>query len=140
MADALVLLTSLVDESGRSGSGHGALEGLTSSSAEFPAATTVSHAPTPLSMQVRETRRGADAQKGIKDNTLLVFSNLTPRLDIVYAAKAAEAPSNFEERINFWHRECGMRAGLKDRLHSLRIWANATRHHDDELVGSDRRV
>ena len=83
-------------------------------------------------MQVRETRKGADAQKGIKDNMLLAFSNLTPRLDAVYAARAAEAPNGFEERIDFWHRECGMRADLKDRLHSLRIWANAARHHDDE--------
>ena len=88
--------------------------------------------PTPLSMQVRETRKGADAQKGIKDNMLLAFSNLMPRLDAVYAAHAADTPEGFEERINFWHRKCGMRADLKDLLHSLRIWANAARHHDDE--------
>ena len=29
------------------------------------------------------------------------------------------------------HRH-GMRADLKDLLHSLRIWANAARHHDDD--------
>ena len=81
-------------------------------------------------MQVRETRKGGDAQKGIKDNMLLAFNNIMPRLDAVYAARAAEAPEGFEERINFWHRECGMRAELKGRLHSLRIWANSARHHD----------
>ena len=83
-------------------------------------------------MQVRETRKGADAHKGMKDNMLLAFSNLVPRLDAIFVAKAAEAPEGFEERINFWHRECGMRADLKGWLHSLRIWANAARHHDDE--------
>ena len=77
-----------------------------------------------------ETRKGGDAQKGVKDNMLLAFNNIMPRLDAVYAARAAEAPEGFEERINFWHRECGMRAELKGRLHSLRIWANAARHHD----------
>ena len=55
-----------------------------------------------------------------------------PRLDAVYATRATEAPESFEERINFWHRECGMRADLKDGLHMLRVWANAARHHDDE--------
>ena len=81
-------------------------------------------------MQVREMRKGADVQKSIKDNMLLAFSNLVPRLDAVYAARAAEAPEGFEERINFWHRECGMPTELKDRLHVLRVWANAARHHD----------
>ena len=81
---------------------------------------------------MRETRKAGDAQKGGKDNMLLAFSNLMPRLDAIYAVRAAEAPEGFEERINFWHRECGMRTDLKDQLHSLRIWANAARHHDDE--------
>ena len=83
-------------------------------------------------MQVRETRKGGDLQKGIKDNMLLAFSNLMPRLDAVYASRSADAPEGFEERISFWHREFGMSTDLKDRLHSLRIWANAARHHDDE--------
>jgi interleukin-1 receptor-associated kinase 1 len=62
---------------------------------------------------------------------LLAFNNLVPRLDAVYAGRA-EAPEGFEERIDFWHRECGMRTDLKGWLHSLRIWANAARHHDDD--------
>ena len=82
-------------------------------------------------MQVRETRKGGDAQKGIKDNMVLAFSNVIDRLDAVYAARSSDAPESFEERINFWHRECGMRDGLKDRLHSLRVWRNAAGHLDD---------
>ena len=87
-------------------------------------------ASTPLSLQVRGLRTGGDAQKRIQDNMLLAFSNVVPRLDAVYAASAAVAPESFQDRINFWHCECGMPTELKDRLHMLRVWANAARHHD----------
>jgi interleukin-1 receptor-associated kinase 1 len=83
-------------------------------------------------MQVREMRKGSDAHKGIKDNMLLAFSSVMSRLDAIYAARAAKAPEGFEERINYWHRECGMRIDLRDRLHSLRIWRNAASHLDDD--------
>jgi len=129
---ALATLTSLVDKDGSRGSGQGALDGSVLSSSERPASSAAGYVPSPLSMQVRETRKGSDAHKGIKDNMLLAFSNLMPRLDAIYAARAAKAPEGFEERINYWHRECGMRADLKDRLHSLRIWRNAASHLDDD--------
>ena len=90
------------------------------------------HCGSPITWQVREMRRGGDAQKGIKQNMLLAFDNVMLRLNAVYAGKAAEAPEDFERKIHFWHSNCAMPAGLKDRLHTLRIWANAARHHDDE--------
>ena len=93
-------------------------------------ATLQTAASTPLSLQVRGMRTGGDAQKRIQDNMLLAFSNATTRLNAVYTASAAVAPESFEDRINFWHRECGMPTELKDRLHVLRVWANAARHHD----------
>ena len=93
-------------------------------------ATPQTAASTPLSLQVRGMRAGGDAQKRIQDNMLLAFSNVVPRLDAVYTASAAVAPESFQDRINFWHRECGMPTELKDRLHVLRVWANAARHHD----------
>ena len=61
---------------------------------------------------------------------MLAFKTLMPRLDAAYASRSAAAPDGFEERINFWHRECGLPAELRSQLHSLRIWANAARHHD----------
>ena len=61
---------------------------------------------------------------------LLAFNTLMPRLDAAYASRSAAAPDGFEERINFWHRECGLPPELRRQLHSLRIWANAARHHD----------
>ena len=55
---------------------------------------------------------------------------MTTRLNAVYTASAAVAPESFEDRINFWHRECGMPTELKDHLHVLRKLSNAARHHD----------
>ena len=128
----LAMLTSLADEDKSSGTGHGVLDGSVLSSSGQPASTAAGYVPTPLSTQVRDMRKGSDARKGIKDNMLLAFSSVMSRLDAIYAARAAKAPEGFEERINYWHRECGMRIDLKDRLHSLRIWANAARHLDDD--------
>ena len=122
----------LADGDGNGCSNRGTLETSAASSSGLPASTTAGYVPSPLSMQVRETRKGTDALKGIKDNMLLALTNLMDRLDVVYAASAANAPKAFDERINFWHRECGMRADLKDRLHSLRIGASVTRHNDGE--------
>tara|TARA_B110000046_G_scaffold156591_1_gene167468 strand:- start:252 stop:2024 length:1773 start_codon:yes stop_codon:yes gene_type:complete len=135
LADALDTLSKLVGE----GEGGSVLGGVleeaapsTDRSSSSNATAAAGYSPTPLSIQVRETRKAGDAQKGIKDNMLLAFNNLLPRLDAVYTASAPDAPEGFEERINFWHRECGMRTSLRDQLHTLRIWANAARHHDDE--------
>ena len=94
------------------------------------AAHTTGYEPSPLSVQVRGMRTGGDAQARIQDNMLLAFKTLMPRLDAVYASRSAAAPDGFEERINFWHRECGLPTELRSQLHSLRIWANAARHHD----------
>ena len=128
----LAMLTSLADEDKSSGTGHGVLDGSVLSSSGQPASTAAGYVPTPLSTQVRDMRKGSDARKGIKDNMLLAFSSVMSRLDAIFSARAALAPEGFEERINYWRRECGMRTDLKDRVHSLRIWANAARHLDDD--------
>ncbi|EOD29458.1 hypothetical protein EMIHUDRAFT_468558 [Emiliania huxleyi CCMP1516] len=94
------------------------------------AARTTGYEPSPLSVQVRGMRTSGDAQARIQDNMLIAFKTLMPRLDAVYASLSVAAPDGFEERINFWHRECGLPAELRSQLHSLRIWANAARHHD----------
>ena len=137
VANALATLQRLANEGESSGSSSVLVESPAISSdggahSKKPSSSAQPYEPTPLSMQVRETRKGGDAQKGIQDNMLLAFSNLMPRVDAIYAASAAVAPESFEERINFWHRECGMRSEVKGRLHRLRVWANAARHHDAE--------
>ena len=32
--------------------------------------------------------------------------------------------------INHWHSRCGMGEGLRAGLHRLRVWRNASLHHD----------
>ena len=92
-----------------------------------------SYEPTPLSMQVRNLRKGGeDEHEGVKANVLLAFGALIGRLDAVYAARAADAPEDFMPRIDFWQRECGMSNNLRTQLHGVRIWANAARHQNDE--------
>ena len=58
---------------------------------------------------------------------LLAFNTLMPRLDAVHASRSAAAPDGFEERINFWHRECGLPTELRSQLHSLRIYGRTRR-------------
>ena len=69
--------------------------------ASAAASSPAGYTPTPLSMQVRETRKGGDPhQHRIKDNMLLAFRNFIPRLDAVYhASGAAERPDGFEEGV-----------------------------------------
>ena len=139
VADALAALTSLADEGRDRGSSAEAVDAASGvkGSATPTGIASNNYMPTPLSMQVREMRKGGernggDAQKGIKDNMLLAFNCVMPQLDTIFSARSAEAPKGFEERIHFWHRECAMPPELTDQLHTLRIWANAARHHDNE--------
>ena len=84
------------------------------------------YVPTPLSIQVRALRKANGTRaEGVKDNMLLAFGKLMARLDAAYADGAGGIPDSFEERINYWHRECGMAESLASKMHALRIWANA---------------
>ena len=35
-------------------------------------------------------------------------------------------------QIDYWHEAKGMPASLHDQLHRLRVWRNASDHHDGE--------
>ena len=129
LPEALATLQALLSGSQR-GAGMEEAAPAPGDEAAAAAARTTGYEPSPLSVQVRGMRTSGDAQARIQDNMLLAFKTLMPRLDAVYASRSAAAPDGFEERINFWHRECGLPAELRSQLHSLRIWANAARHHD----------
>ena len=113
-----------------------------------PLPTTPAPAPaagaSELSLQVRKMRKG-DSKERLQRNTSNGFDAAMRRLAVVYAASAAafaaqqlETPAagaarhGFEEQINFWHAHCGMHRRLKDDLHTLRRWRNASDHHDAE--------
>jgi len=95
------------------------------------AAAEAAHVPTPLSVQVRGLRVG-DAKEALQRNVSNAFDAAMRRLEVLYQPNRERAPPDFEGRINFWHLECGMGRSLRDELHQLRIWRNASDHHDDE--------
>ena len=48
-----------------------------------------------------------------------------------YVARAAEAPADFAARIGYWRDACGLDDRAHDRMQQLRIWRNASEHHDE---------
>ena len=35
-------------------------------------------------------------------------------------------------RIDYWRDECGLAPSVHARMHTLRIWRNASLHHDEQ--------
>ena len=90
---------------------------------------------TPLSVQVREQRRAASTEGGeasVQRNVSEAFDNFIRRLSQVYMSRAAAAPSDFEPRLRYWRDSCGLPAEAHGQLQLLRVWRNASAHHDLE--------
>ena len=79
-------------------------------------------------------RRADDAkdwdQQSVQRNVSDAFDMLLRRLDKVYHAASAEAPTDFLVRIDYWRKSCGLPPDVHSRMHRLRIWRNASLHHD----------
>ena len=43
---------------------------------------------------------------------------------------SAQVPTDFLERIDYWRAVCGLPEDVQSRLHTLRIWRNASEHGD----------
>eukprot|EP00964_Phaeocystis_antarctica_P004392 scaffold2376_cov79-Phaeocystis_antarctica.AAC.5 len=52
------------------------------------------------------------------------------RLEEVFAASKGGAPAGFEDLINYWHSAWGLSGAARRDLHLLRVWRNASDHHD----------
>ena len=96
---------------------------------------------TPLSMQVRQMRPAAaatrqtdaaeaSAEASVQRNVAEAFDTLMRRLDDLYHSRDAEAPRDFERRLHFWRDVCGLPAEAHSQLQTLRVWRNASLHHD----------
>lgn len=97
-----------------------------------PAASAVPLGQTALSVQVRGMRRGDDAHERLQRNVSNGFDAAMRRLEVVFAASRSAAPTDgFESLINYWFK-CGMHERLRKDLHTLRIWRNASDHHDSD--------
>ena len=92
---------------------------------------------TALSKQVRGMRKGG-THEGLQRNISNGFDAAMRRLEAVYAASKGDAPTtSFEELINFWHSVCGLSNAARKDLHLLRIWRNASDHHDSDRWARD---
>ena len=92
---------------------------------------------TALSRQVRGMRKGG-THEGLQRNVSNDFDAVMRRLEAVYTASKYDAPATgFEELINYWHSVCGLSDAVRQDLHLLRIWRNASDHHDSERWARD---
>ena len=96
---------------------------------------------TPLSLQVRRMRpaaaftRQADAaeasaEASVQRNVAEAFDTVMCRLSELYHSRDADAPRDFERRLHFWRDTCGLPAEAHSQLQTLRVWRNASLHHD----------
>ena len=95
---------------------------------------------TPLSLQVRRMRPAAaatsqvdeSAEASVQRNVAEAFDTVMRRLSELYHSRDADAPRDFERRLHFWHEVCGLPAEAHSQLQTLRVWRNASLHHDGE--------
>ena len=93
---------------------------------------------TPLSLQVRRMRPAAaatsqtdeSAEASVQRNVAEAFDTVMRRLDDLYHSRDADAPRDFERRLHFWRDVCGLPAEAHSQLQTLRVWRNASLHHD----------
>lgn len=84
---------------------------------------------TALSLQVRQMRTG-DAHEGLQRNVSNGFDAAMRRLEVMHGTTSGDAPAGFEAQINHWHATSGLSDEARRDLHTLRIWRNASDHHD----------
>ena len=93
---------------------------------------------TPLSLQVRRMRPAAaatsqadeSAEASVQRNVAEAFDTVMRRLDDLYHSRDADAPRDFERRLHYWRDVCGLPAEAHSQLQTLRVWRNASLHHD----------
>ena len=69
---------------------------------------------------------GAEVEMRLQRNASNAFDALMRRLDVIYESRAAEAPADFVDRIDFWRLPAGLHSGM----HRLRVWRNTGEHRD----------
>ena len=76
-------------------------------------------------------RRG-DPEQSVQRNVSDAFASFMRRLDVLHWSTSDDAPADFRERIDFWRSVCGLPEAVHARMHRLRIWRNASEHHDQQ--------
>ena len=65
-------------------------------------------------------------------NVAEAFDTVVRRLSELYHSRDADAPREFERRLHFWRDECELPSEAHSQLQTLRIWRNASLHHDTD--------
>ena len=76
-----------------------------------------------------------EATRRLQRNASNGFDALMRRLDALFQPRAADAPADFRERLEFWSAACGLPAPLHERMHRLRVWRNASERLDSKPQG-----
>ena len=76
--------------------------------------------------------RRDDPQLSLQSNVVAAFRTFMQRLDEVYRSSSAAAPTGFLERLDYWRSACGLPDAVHERMHKLRVWRNASEHHDQQ--------
>ena len=71
--------------------------------------------------------RKGGAHERLQRNVSNGFDAAMRRLEALHPATGS-----FEENINYWHSACGLSGAARRDLHVLRVWRNASDHHDGE--------
>ena len=139
VAGALAVLMSSLAASGDDACGAAeSLDGAASSAAPGNMqASAATPAHTPLSLQVQGLRGSEGPEQSVKRNVSEAFDRYMRRLDSVFGSGRPSAPSDFLERIDHWHKSCGLPEEVRSRMQMLRIWRNASLHHDDARWAKD---
>ena len=118
----------------------GTVGGTVAGPPQAAAAEATAYVPSAPSQLVRRMGRAAvggaadsnaEVRRRLQRNASSAFDAAMRRLDAVYVARAAEAPADFAARIGFWRDACGLSDRAHDRMQQLRIWRNASEHHDE---------
>jgi len=91
--------------------------------------------PSDASLMVRrlgQAAAGNDKRHRLQRNASSGFDALMRSLDSAYANAKPEAPNDFRERLDYWRDRCALPPQLHALMHRLRVWRNASEHHDEE--------
>ena len=88
-------------------------------------------------MQVRGLRGAEAPEQSVKRNVRDAFDLYMRRLDSLFESNRTGAPSDFLERIDHYHKSSGLPEEVRSRMQTLRIWRNASLHHDDARWAKD---
>ena len=65
------------------------------------------------------------------------FDGFMRRLGALFSRRDADAPKEFDLRLRYWHAACGLPADTHTHLQKLRVWRNASLHHDQQRWASE---